>query len=200
MVSLNASFKVFLIIYETYKEVYNAYSFNCIQRFMGSSQSGMNSLETRVHGIEMALDEISQDLAVSSGRISNTDATEDTCCKLPGSDFLSTKLWRKTEGRYSTSRLSLGGMSSPNAVHNSNNRDSVEMPFNYKRLQPRMGGLFANSMAETESAFKGNLGQYKHNVPKNISQDSGRDQCYNASGLDNISLTSRAALRNQRVR
>ena len=34
----------------------------------------------------MALDEI------SSGRIPNTDSAENTCCKLPGAEFLSTEL------------------------------------------------------------------------------------------------------------
>ncbi|KAK4261245.1 hypothetical protein QN277_004270 [Acacia crassicarpa] len=171
-----------------------------LQRFIGSSQSGMNSLETRVHGVEMALDEILHDLAVSSGRISNTDATEDTCCKLPGSDFLSSKLWRKTEGRYSPSRIFLGSISSPNAMHNANNKDSVEMPFNSKRFLHRMGGSSVNSMAETEGDLKGHLGQYRHNMPKNISQDAGKTQSNNASGLDSISLTSRTSLRNQKIR
>ncbi|GAV74378.1 LOW QUALITY PROTEIN: hypothetical protein CFOL_v3_17858, partial [Cephalotus follicularis] len=74
-----------------------------LQRFMGSSQNGMRSLETRVHGLEIALDEISYDLAVSSGRMS--DSHGSTCCLLPGADFLSSKFWKKSEGRYTTSRL-----------------------------------------------------------------------------------------------
>ncbi|KAL8042114.1 hypothetical protein ABFX02_09G029800 [Erythranthe guttata] len=65
-----------------------------LQRFIGSSQKGIHSLEARVHGLELALDEISFDLAVSNGRMSQKDAL---CCKLPGTDFLSSKLWRKTE-------------------------------------------------------------------------------------------------------
>lgn len=171
-----------------------------LQRFIGSSQSGMNSLETRVHGLEMAVDEISYDLGVPSGRIPNTDATEDTCCKLPGSDFLSSKFWRKTEGRYSTSRLSLGSISSPNTMDNSSNRDSIEMSFKSKRFQHRTGGLFVNSVEDDEGDFKGHLGQYRHNMPKNIPQDPKRIQSNNASGLDSISLASRAALRNQQIR
>ncbi|KAG2376728.1 TORTIFOLIA1-like protein [Vigna angularis] len=84
----------------------------------------MNSLESRVHGLEMALDEISYDLAVSSGRFSYTDVTDDTCCKLPGTDFLSSKFWKKTEGRYTTSKFSLGNIASTNGVHNgTTNRD-----------------------------------------------------------------------------
>lgn len=80
--------------------------FDLLQRFIGSSQSGMNSLETRVHGLEMALDEISYDLALSNGRILNNTAAENTCCKLPGAEFLSSKFWRRAEGRSSTSRCS----------------------------------------------------------------------------------------------
>ncbi|KAE8688295.1 ARM repeat superfamily protein, putative isoform 2 [Hibiscus syriacus] len=78
---------------------------NLLQKFIGSSQSGINSLETRVNGLEMALDEISYDLAISSGRIPNTDSPDNTCCKLPDAEFLSPKFWRKTEGRFSTSRI-----------------------------------------------------------------------------------------------
>ncbi|ONK59541.1 uncharacterized protein A4U43_C08F7530 [Asparagus officinalis] len=73
-----------------------------LQRFMGSSQKGIHSLENRVHGLEMVLDEISHDLAVSSGRLS--DPAVKTCCSLPGAEFLSPKFWRRTDGgRYSLS-------------------------------------------------------------------------------------------------
>ncbi|XP_022776017.1 TORTIFOLIA1-like protein 4 isoform X2 [Durio zibethinus] len=68
-----------------------------LQKFIGSSQSGINSLETRVNGLEMALDEISYDLAVSSGRIPTMDSADNTCCKLPGAEFLNPKFWRKNE-------------------------------------------------------------------------------------------------------
>ncbi|KAH7856687.1 hypothetical protein Vadar_004286 [Vaccinium darrowii] len=44
-----------------------------LQKFMGSSQSGMLSLETRVQGLELALDEISYDLAMTTGRMSKYD-------------------------------------------------------------------------------------------------------------------------------
>lgn len=76
-----------------------------LQRFMGNSQNGMQSLEARVHGLELALDEISLDLAVSTGRMSLNNADGTTCCKLPGTNFLTWKLWRRTEGRSSTSHL-----------------------------------------------------------------------------------------------
>ncbi|KAK4779670.1 hypothetical protein SAY87_015776 [Trapa incisa] len=80
--------------------------FELLQKFMGNSQSGMNSLESRVQGLEMALEGISFDLGLSKERILNCDSPDKTCCKLPGANFLSSKLWGKAEGRYSTSRLS----------------------------------------------------------------------------------------------
>ncbi|XP_073011309.1 TORTIFOLIA1-like protein 3 isoform X1 [Typha latifolia] len=77
-----------------------------LQRFIGNSQNGIHSLETRVHGLEMALDEISRDIAVPSGRMLNNDPEVNTCCRLPGTEFLSGKFWRRHEGRYS-SRFSI---------------------------------------------------------------------------------------------
>uniref|UniRef100_J3LGX8 TORTIFOLIA1/SINE1-2 N-terminal domain-containing protein n=1 Tax=Oryza brachyantha TaxID=4533 RepID=J3LGX8_ORYBR len=69
-----------------------------IQKFMGKSENGMNSLETRVHGLEMALDEISRDLAASSGRTSNSEAHVNSCC------ILNPKFWRRHDaGRFSVS-------------------------------------------------------------------------------------------------
>lgn len=66
-----------------------------LQKFMGSSQSGIQSLESRVSGLEMALDELSCDLAVSNGRVPKNSS----CSKLPSTEFLSPKFWRKTEER-----------------------------------------------------------------------------------------------------
>ncbi|KAK1376519.1 putative MT-associated protein TORTIFOLIA1/SPIRAL2 [Heracleum sosnowskyi] len=83
--------------------------FALLQRYIGSSQSGMNSLETRVNGLEMALDEISQNVAVSSGNVSDTDSSGNNCCMLPRAEFLSPKFWKKTEGQYSSSRVSFSG-------------------------------------------------------------------------------------------
>lgn len=53
----------------------------------------MRALESRVHGLELALDEISYELAVSTGRMSNTNSTIK-CCKLPGTGFISSKFRR----------------------------------------------------------------------------------------------------------
>ncbi|XP_009115457.1 TORTIFOLIA1-like protein 4 isoform X2 [Brassica rapa] len=71
-----------------------------LQKFMGSSQSGIQSLESRVSGLEMALDELSCDLAVSNGRVPKSNSCGgESCSKLPGTEFLSPKFWRKTEDR-----------------------------------------------------------------------------------------------------
>ncbi|KAJ0247604.1 hypothetical protein HA466_0160420 [Hirschfeldia incana] len=71
-----------------------------LQKFMGSSQSGIQSLESRVSGLETALDEISCDLAVSNGRVPKTSSCGgESCSKLPGEKFLSHMYWRKTEER-----------------------------------------------------------------------------------------------------
>ncbi|XP_019153310.1 PREDICTED: microtubule-associated protein TORTIFOLIA1-like [Ipomoea nil] len=78
-----------------------------LQKFIGSTQSGMHSLETRVHGLELALDEISHDLAVSTQRMSNRKTTP-ICCTLPGARFFSSRLWKRT-GRSSSSQLPVSG-------------------------------------------------------------------------------------------
>ncbi|XP_050223561.1 TORTIFOLIA1-like protein 3 [Mercurialis annua] len=114
-----------------------------LQRFMGSSQNGMRSLETRVHGLELALDEISYDLAVTSGRMTNSSRT--TCCLLPGADFLTSKFWRKTEGRYSTSRISSGATSSLATMRRGADKsDNFEM----LNLESRRLRLQLNPLAE----------------------------------------------------
>lgn len=74
---------------------------------MGNSQNGIDSLETRVTGLERALDEISYDLAVQSGRIPKNDSAGSTCC--PSTEFLSPKFWRKTEGRSSAAKTTYSG-------------------------------------------------------------------------------------------
>ncbi|KAL0814357.1 hypothetical protein Bca101_070800 [Brassica carinata] len=76
-----------------------------LQKFMGSSQSGIQSLESRVSGLEMALDELSCDLAVSNGRVPKSNSCGgESCSKLPGTEFLSPKFWRKTEERPTQTR------------------------------------------------------------------------------------------------
>ncbi|KAL8533985.1 hypothetical protein ACS0TY_010124 [Phlomoides rotata] len=70
-----------------------------LQKFMGSSMKGMSSLEKRVDGLERVLDEISQDYAIPSRRMSGTESGGNTCCMIPGTEFLSPKFWRKAEGQ-----------------------------------------------------------------------------------------------------
>lgn len=164
----------------------------------------MNSLETRVHGLEMALDEISYDLAVSSGRIPNTDAIEDMCCKLPGTDFLSSKFWKKTESRYSTtSRLSFGSSVPLNNAHNATDRNGSKeiLTTNSKRFQHRRdeGGYLVNPLPEIQSDLKGHSGQLSYKISKNFVQDAGSAQGNSFRRFDGISST-REILRNQNIR
>lgn len=163
----------------------------------------MNSLETRVHGLEMALDEISYDLAVSSGRIPNTDAIEDMCCKLPGTDFLSSKFWKKTEGRYSTSRFSFGSSAPINNVHNATDRNGSKeiLSTNSKRFQLRRdeGGYLVNPLPEIQSDLKGHSGKLSYKFSKNFVQDAGSAQSNSSSRFEGISST-REILRNQNIR
>ncbi|XP_068652250.1 TORTIFOLIA1-like protein 4 [Aristolochia californica] len=113
-----------------------------LQKFIGTSQNGMRSLETRVHGLEIALDEISHDLAVSTARMTNSDTEENICCKLPGADFLSSKFWRRVEtGRCSSSRFpSSGVLQSAGDSYMLENR----------RFRSR-GGFVVNPLAEVHS-------------------------------------------------
>lgn len=122
-----------------------------VQRFIGSSQNGMHSLETRVHGLELALDEISYDLAVSTGRMTKTDSYGTTCCLLPGAEFLSSKFRRKTESRSSTSRVTIsGGASSLSAMcHRTDISGNSEMhKLQNRRLRYQGGGFIVNPLAE----------------------------------------------------
>ncbi|XVF02341.1 hypothetical protein REPUB_Repub04eG0167400 [Reevesia pubescens] len=134
---------------------------NLLQKFIGSSQSGINSLETRVNGLEMALDEICYDLAVSSGRIPNTDSTDNTCCKLPGAEFLSPKFWRKSEAY----------------------KPAVSQRYQH----PGRGGFVVNPVADAGSDVRGNSG-FSYRTSKNTIQNAERVQVGNASGPKGTSL------------
>ncbi|KAK9072397.1 hypothetical protein SSX86_008831 [Deinandra increscens subsp. villosa] len=76
--------------------------FDLLEKYIGSSEDGMRSLESRVRGLELTLDEISFDLAKSTGQGSNPEPT--MCWKLPGADLLSSKLWKKSEIQPSNAR------------------------------------------------------------------------------------------------
>lgn len=121
-----------------------------LQKFIGSSQNGMQSLETRVHGLELALDEISYDLAVSNGRMTNSDVPRNTCCLLPGAEFLSSKFWRKTQGQYTSSPFSRRrGAPSLAAMHYPAGRN-IETRFTSQRLRLN-GDFITNPLAEVHT-------------------------------------------------
>lgn len=120
---------------------------------MGSSQNGMH-LETRVHGLELALDDISYDLAVSNGRMTNSDPPRHTCCLLPGAEFLSSKFWRKTPTQYSSVGFSRsGGTPSLPAMHYTAGRNA-EARFTNQRFRPD-GGFITNPLAEFHTNSRG---------------------------------------------
>lgn len=104
-----------------------------------------------MHGLELALDEISYDLAVSSGRMTNPDAPGMTCCSLPGAEFLSSKFWRKTQGRYSSFWLSRSsGTPSLAAMQYRADRNSnTESNYRFRLRGDR--GFITNPLAEIHS-------------------------------------------------
>ncbi|KAA8529501.1 hypothetical protein F0562_033700 [Nyssa sinensis] len=167
-----------------------------LQRFIGSSQSGMTYLETRVHGLEKVLDEISYDLAVSTGRISNRESVGNTCCMIPGAEFFSPKkFWKRTEGQYSNSRFSLSGKNnSLTAMRNLPDKDAnTEMfkPDSQRDQNQNGGGSVVNPSADTTLVeSRGNLESYLDRTPKKMIQDAETVSACNASGLDRVSLAN----------
>lgn len=133
----------------------------------------------------MALDEISYDLAVSRGRLPNTDSAENTCCKLPGTEFLSSKFWRRTEGWYSISRFSSSGnIQSLHAVRNIPDKDAITEAYNpdRQRLQRQnRGGFVVDPLADVCSVVRENSGFYSSQMSNPIIQNG--IQVRNASGI-----------------
>ncbi|KAI3717782.1 hypothetical protein L1987_69609 [Smallanthus sonchifolius] len=115
--------------------------FDLLEKYIRSSQDGMRSLESRVRGLESSLDEISFDLANSTGQGSNPEPT--LCCKLPGADLLTSKLWKKSEIQSSNTRYA----SSSSSVKKKN----LE-PYNVQttgfHLHGGGSGLIKNPLAE----------------------------------------------------
>ncbi|KAL6189793.1 hypothetical protein ACLB2K_036195 [Fragaria x ananassa] len=172
--------------------------FDLLQRFIGNSQSGLNSLETRVHGLEMALDGISYDLALSTGRISSTESAENTCCKLPGAEFLSSKFWRRTEGRCTTPRFSSYSGTHP-SMNTGPDKDTGAEPstFNRQRFQQQSRGAHAvNLTTDIQGDSKVQTGYFPDRTPKSIRQDAERVQIYNVSQNDGVSPANCIASRN----
>ena len=91
----------------------------------------MRSLETRVSGLEVALDEISHDLSVPSGRV-------DHCCRIPMADLLSPKFWRRTENKCSAQVL---GPTSKDVLSKSNPGPSVNLSSTMVKGQPGTEGF-----------------------------------------------------------
>ncbi|CAN6170412.1 unnamed protein product, partial [Urochloa humidicola] len=112
---------------------------NLLQKFMGSSQNGIRSLETRVNGLEMVLDEISRDLAASSGRISNSEPDTNACC------ILSPKFWRRHDGGRYTSRYPISDV--PNYPEES------KTSYKWERQKfGAQGGFVTNPLAESNTS------------------------------------------------
>lgn len=126
-----------------------------IQRFIGSSQRGIHSLEARVHGLELALDEISFDLAVSTRKMSTTGAS---CCSLPGAEFLNSKLWRRTQAQAS-SQLPASCVTPSSDAAAGKNEDGGFLLQNQRRpLRGGRGVIVMNPLAEIplqEASLKG---------------------------------------------
>lgn len=110
------------------------------QRFIGSSQHGMRGLETRVHGLELALDEISSDLSVSIGRMSNC-SSRNNCCLLPPGSFIRSKFWKKPDSKYSASRL---------PTYRNRNAQTIGIQDSRQRFNAA-AGFIVNPLAEIRS-------------------------------------------------
>lgn len=150
---------------------------------MGSSQNGIMSLETRVNGLERALDEIMYDLDISPGRVSPKESSENTCCKLPGADFLSPKYWRKSEGRYPTSKFTCA-----DSVCNVSGRDGImgssEFEDRWLWHQAAGGGFAVNPLAaDLCNDITRNSDVYTYRMHTSMIQNGGRRQARNGSGF-----------------
>ncbi|KAK9080479.1 hypothetical protein SSX86_000237 [Deinandra increscens subsp. villosa] len=111
--------------------------FDLLEKFIGSSVNGMQSLESRVLGVESTLSEISFDLAKS---------TEPTsCCKLPGADLLSSKLWKKSEILHSNMRR----FSSPPIFAKNTDLEPCNLETTRLHLHGGRAGFIKNPLAET---------------------------------------------------
>ncbi|KAG0470655.1 hypothetical protein HPP92_017355 [Vanilla planifolia] len=137
-----------------------------LQRFIGSSQNGIQLLERRVQSLEMTLDEISRDLAAPTRMVSNDDPVSKTCCRLPGTDFLSSKFWKRGDGRYNSRFLT--------DMHDFGNRDGHEA-YNWgiQKLGLRSG--FMNPLAaETNPQARGSVQLTSTKVPENMTSTGGK--------------------------
>ncbi|XP_057519780.1 TORTIFOLIA1-like protein 3 [Amaranthus tricolor] len=128
-----------------------------LQKFIGSSQDVMRTLETRVHGLELALDDISYDLALSNARMSSSGSTRSSCCLLPGSDIFNPKFWRRPDGRSSASRFSFSGANSVSALRSLADKMSGDaVGLENRRFSLRgSGGVIMNPLADIHGDSRG---------------------------------------------
>ncbi|RWR75713.1 microtubule-associated protein TORTIFOLIA1-like protein [Cinnamomum micranthum f. kanehirae] len=147
-----------------------------LQMFIGNSQNGMRSLETRVQSLEVALDEISHGLAVSTGRMGNSDTAGNACFKLPGAEFLSSKLWRRTEGRYSTSRFLTSSSAPLVSIRNVTDKEAAGSSQTESWRFGLKGGFVVNPLAEIHPESKGSTEVSSNRAPKNglVHEPNGR--------------------------
>lgn len=144
-----------------------------VQSFIGSSQEGMRSLESRVHGLEQTVDVMAQDLAVSTGRLSTSsiEGGRGTCCKFPGTDFLSSKFWRKSEARYAAMRNATSDVSSLSKFGG-----TTDNPEN-RRHKSMHGGFIVNPLADIRGASRReSIESISDNTKRPISEDLKGDQ------------------------
>ncbi|KAL9267301.1 TORTIFOLIA1-like protein [Drosera capensis] len=121
-----------------------------LQKFMASSQDGMRALETRVHGLERALNDISYDLAISNARMPRTEPTRSSCCLLPSPEFLRSKLLKRPNDRCSTTMLSFSSTSPPGSARGSIVAGTVTPKLENERFQLRRADQFiVNPLAGT---------------------------------------------------
>ncbi|XP_030512995.1 TORTIFOLIA1-like protein 4 [Rhodamnia argentea] len=177
--------------------------FDLLQNYIGRSQSGMNSLETRVHGLEMAIEEISYDIALSTGRFPNVDSADYTCCKLPGTEFLSSKFWRRAEGRCSTTRLSSSdGVPLTTVLHGISNKSVAE---NHELGSQRVHNQYSGSSvvhqeADVQSNSRESFESCLNKTSKRMVLSTERMQFHMANGINGSSSGSFGALGNLRSR
>lgn len=130
----------------------------------------MHSLEARVHGLELALDEISFDLAVSTGRMSQNGAARAMCCRLPGTDFLSSKLWRRADARPSA-RLPIAigtqSMAAVGSIPGKNGEGNGYPVENQRYMLQGRRGLIVNPLAKFSSSSLGFSGASSSGVVVN---------------------------------
>ena len=123
----------------------------------------------------MAVNEISNDLAASSGRIPKTNSVENTCCKLPGAEFLSSKLWRRTECRSPTSRFSSSGnthsLNSVSSIPVKNASIETYNPGSHRSQHQNRGGFVVNTLADVSTVNRQNSGLSTSQMANNTSRD-----------------------------